>query len=202
MEYSDFSPLNPPSHPSRPSQTVSSMHRIDPATGRDSLYLHFYVRGRDKDTELSYWQTTRTAILDGVHWVKERSLDGGYAIRTWWEDLQKEPRTEPIPVAAPVVDAEPAAPSWLMRKLRGAAHEAHQLVGTSRDAFGVSSVNMSHTLRTEPGTWTEGEVHVEMVKDEHDVYQFHRFYIDIPKTSSPMRRRVHLDHQSGDLPIR
>ncbi|WFD43947.1 hypothetical protein MPSI1_002612 [Malassezia psittaci] len=196
-EFSDYSPLNPPSHPTRPSQTVASMHRIDPRTGKDTLYLHFFVQGRDKDTPLSYWQTARSAVLDGVSWTQERALDAYDSVRRWWEDQQNpEPVTpQVIPTAPP---KQPAKPWWITNKLRGLTRSVGEMVGSSKDVLGISSVDLTTHFRSEPGTWTEGEVHIEMLKDEQGVYQYKRFYMDVPNTSSPLSRRVYLD----DLPTR
>lgn len=194
-EFSDYSPLNPPSHPTRPSQTVASMHVIDPRSGQDRLYLHFFVEGRDKNKPLSYWQVARAGFIDGMHWVQERALDGYDALCRWWEEQQAEERPASKQVAPP---AEPPKPWWITRKLRSLTRGVGEIVGSSKDALGISSVDLSSGFRTEPGTWTEGEVHVEMVKDEKGVYQYKRFYMDVPSTASPLSRRVHL----GDLPTR
>lgn len=194
-EFSDYSPLNPPSHPTRPSQTVASMHVVDPRTGKDTLYLHFFVEGRDKDTPLSLWQKARTGFLDGVHWTKERVLDGYDAARRWWEEQSAEPSAVSLPAPPP---KEPAKPWWITSKLRSVTRSVGDLVGSSKDVLGISSVDLTANFRTAPGTWTEGEVHVELVKDEEGIYQYKRFYMDVPTSSSPLSRRIHL----GDLPTR
>lgn len=194
-EFSDYSPLNPPSHPTRPSQTVASMHVIDPRTGKDTLYLHFFVEGRDKDTPLSLWQKARTGFLDGVHWTKERVLDGYDAVYRWWEEQSSGESAVPVPAPPP---KEPAKPWWITSKLRSITRSVGDLVGSSKDVLGISSVDLTANFRTAPGTWTEGEVHVELVKDEEGIYQYKRFYMDVPTSSSPLSRRIHL----GDLPTR
>ncbi|WFC96129.1 hypothetical protein MBRA1_002785 [Malassezia brasiliensis] len=194
-EFSDYSPLNPPSHPTRPSQTVASMHVINPRTGKDTLYLHFFVEGRDKDTPLSLWQKARSGFLDGVHWSKERVLDGYDAVRRWWEEQNAEKSAVPLPAPPP---KEPAKPWWITSKLRSITRNVGDLVGSSKDVLGISSVDLTSNFRTAPGTWTEGEVHIELVKDEEGIYQYKRFYMDVPSSSSPLSRRIHL----GDLPTR
>lgn len=200
-EFSDYSPLNPPSHPSRPSQTVASMHTINPRTGQDTLYLHFFVEGRDKDKALSYWQIVRGGTIDGAHWLKERALDGIDAAKKWWEEQQQASEETPVPTPA-AAPAAPAKPWWITRKLRSTVHSVGELVGSSKDALGMRTVDLSSGFRSEPGTWTEGEVHIELAKDEKGVYQYKRFYIDVPSTASPLHRRVYLDQKSGDLPLR
>ncbi|PKI83886.1 hypothetical protein MVES_001986 [Malassezia vespertilionis] len=195
----DYSPLNPPSHPSRPSQTVHSSRTFDPRTGDDTLYLHFYIESRDKDTPLSYWQTFRLGVIAGTHWAKDRVLDGYDTVKIWWDDLDKEPAELP---AKPFKPEKPTQPWWITKKLRGAVHSVGELVGSSKDALGMASVDFSTGLRTVPGTFTEGEVHIELLKDGKGVYQYKRFYVDVPNSSSPLRRRVYLDSTHDELPIR
>lgn len=195
----DFSPLNPPSHPHRPSQTVHSYRFVDPRTGEDKMVMHFYVEAQDKDKPLSYWQQARASIVSGAHWLKAKTWEGYEMVVEW---LHEEPA--PADIAPPAVPAPvaPAAPSWwLTRKLRGVARGMNEVIGTTSDAVGMSSLSFA-TVRTEPGTWTEGEVHVELVKDERGTYQYKHFYVDIPNSRSPQRRRVHLTAQNGDVPLR
>lgn len=163
---------------------------INPRTGKDTLYLHFFVEGRDKDKPLSYWQIARTNILEGAHWLKERTLDGIDAAKRWWEEQQSEGQNTVVPTAP---SKEISQPWWVTRKLRSIVHGVGDLVGSSKDALGISSVDLSSGFRTEPGTWTEGEVHIEMVKDEKGVYQYKRFYLDVPSSASPLSRRIYMD---------
>lgn len=199
----DFSPLNPPSHPHRPSQTVHSMRYVDPRTGAEKLVMHFFMEARDKDKPLSYWQYIRSGILDGTQWLQLKTKESCEAAYDWWQSSGTEEvttATAPLSEQRPVV--EPSQPWWITRKLRGFVHGVGQVIGSANDAVGMSRLDFAAGLRPEPGTFTEGEVHVELVKDERGVYQYQRFYIDIPHSRSPMCRRVHLDRRRGDLPTR
>ncbi|WFD31730.1 hypothetical protein MSPP1_002769 [Malassezia sp. CBS 17886] len=204
----DYSPLNPPSRPQRPSQSVSSRRDVNPRTGEETLFLHFFVKARDKDEEISYWQIFRTGVLDSARWLKLKTLDGCDAAVDWWHEqaagaptVRDADRTKSSP-------AEPAKPWWVTRQLRGAVDNVHRAIGSGKDALGVASTDLlepATTLfssRPVSGTWTQGEVHIEMAKDKEGIYQYKKFFVDIPSTASPMRHRVRLDPKSGDLPTR
>ncbi|KAL4402072.1 TIM23 mitochondrial import inner membrane translocase complex protein [Malassezia pachydermatis] len=195
---SDYSPLNPPSHPHRPSQTVHSMRYLDPRTGEDKMMLHFYVEARDKDQPLGYWQYARSSVISGAQWLKVKAIEGYDAAQAWWHEQAEDTSAKPVPVLPPKPASEPW---WITRKLRGFVHNVHEVVGNTSDAVGMSSLDLAG-LRTVPGTWTEGEVHVELVKDGNGTYQYKHFYVDIPNSHSPLRRRVRLDPRHGEVPQR
>lgn len=200
---SDYSPLNPPSHPHRPSQTVHSTRYMDPRTGHEMMVLHFFVQSRDKDEPLGYWQYARSSIITGGCWLKMKAIEGGMFVYEWWKEQTSE---EPIirrPEAAPLepTPPAPAEPWWITRKLRSFVHGVGTLVGQTSDAVGMSSLDFAGT-KPVPGTWTDGEVHIELAKDDNGVFQYKHFSIDIPSSHSPLRRRVYLDRRHGDLPAR
>lgn len=199
----DFSPLNPPSHPHRPSQAVHSMRYVDPRTGAEKLVMHFYMEARDKDRPLSYWQYFRSGVLDGAQWLQNKAWEGYETAYEWWQQSSSTDESAPLslPVTVDPSVAQPSKPWWITRKLRGFVHGVRQVVGSTNDAVGMSKLDFAAGLRPVPGTFTEGEVHVELVKDERGVYQYQRFHIDIPHSRSPMCRRVYLDRR-GDLPTR
>lgn len=198
-EYASYSPLNPPGNLHRPSQTVSSVEYHDAQTGHDKMFIHFFIEAREKGTELSYWQVVRGAIITGADWLKYNAVRGVELIEDWWKETADEASAKTAEPAAP-----PREPWWITRKLRSAASSVGSLVGSSRDAFGLAGVHLvgSTAGQTEPGTWSTGEVHIEMVKDANGRYQYHRFFIDMPSTRAPLRSRVWLDRGAGDLPTR
>ena len=199
----DFSPLNPPSHPHRPSQTVHSMRYVDPRTGAEKLVMHFYMEARDKDRPLSYWQHVRSGFLDGAQWLQHKALESYETAYEWWQQ-SSHPDESTLSSSTVATDpiATPSEPWWITKKLRGLVHGVGQVIGSTNDAVGLSKLDLAAGLRPEPGTFTEGEVHVELVKDERGVYQYQRFHIDIPHSRSPMCRRDYMDGRRGDLPTR
>ncbi|WFD34456.1 hypothetical protein MCUN1_001297 [Malassezia cuniculi] len=209
-EYASHSPLNPPGHLHRPSQTVSSVEYHDEKTGRDMMFVHFFIESREKDTQLSYWQHIRGGIISGADWIKEHAVHGMDLIEQWWSEKAAEiphGASAPETVSAAAVAKPPAAPQepwWITRKLRSAVSGVGSLIGTSRDAFGMATAHLvgSTAGPTEPGTWSSGEVHIELVKDENGRYQYRRFFVDIPSTRAALRSRVWLDRSAGDLPTR
>lgn len=202
--HGDYSPLNPPSHPHRPSQTVHSMRFVDPRTGAEKLVLHFFMEGQDKDRPLSYWQRLRSGVLVGAKWLQLKAYEAYENVYDLWQQSSSPDRATPAPSSAGKDErqVEPVQPWWITRKLRGFVKGMGQVIGNTNEAFGMSKLDFTSGLRHEPGTFTEGEVHVELIKDEQGVYQYQRFYIDIPHSRSPMCRRVHLDRRRGELPDR
>lgn len=195
-EYSgDYSPLNPPVHPRRPSQTVSSMRYIHPHTGQDTLFLHFFVESRDKDTKPTLVQRVRHTVLRGTHWLKLKACESYDTFIEWWQD--EEPSNTPPPIAQV---KEPTKPWWITRQMRRIVRGLGEVIGSTSDAIGIASLDLGAGGLPVPGTFTSGEVHAELVKDANGVYQWKRFFVDVPNTRSPLHHRVHLYQR--DLPIR
>lgn len=203
-EYASYSPLNPPGNLHRPSQTVSSVEYHDARSGRDKMFIHFFIEAREKDTQLSYWQMVRSGIISGADWLKEHAVYGVDLVEKWWTETASGKADGDASSPAASTPAPPAQPWWITRKLRAAASGVGSLVGNSSDAFGLATAHLvgSTAGRTEPGTWSSGEVHIEMVKDENGKYQYHRFFVDVPGTRAALRSRVWLDRSAGDLPTR
>lgn len=81
-------------------------------------------------------------------------------------------------------------------------HDVGTVIGKTGDAVGMSKLDFATVAKPVPGTWTSGEVHIELVKDERGVFQYKHFSIDIPNSHSPLRQRVHLDRRHDNLPLR
>lgn len=205
-EYASYSPLNPPGNLHRPSQTVSSVEYHDARSGRDKMFIHFFIEAREKDTELSYWQTVRSSIISGADWLKEHAVRGIYYAEDLWNGaVNEKANTDAVSGKGDSgASAAPSQPWWITRRLRDATSGVGSLVGNSRDAFGLATAHLvgSTAGPTEPGTWSTGEVHIEMVKDENGKYQYHRFFVDVPSTRAALRSRVWLDRSAGELPTR
>lgn len=201
LAHGDFSPLNLPSHPHNATNSVHSSRFIDPRSGRETMLLHFFIESRDKDKPLGYWQFVRSSIVSGAHWLKAQAIEGGNKAYEWWQQQTQESTDSSSNQALAPEPTIPPQPWWITRKLRGAVHGVGRIIGKTSDAVGMSSLDFT-AAKPVPGTWTSGEVYIELVKDDKDTFQYKHFSIDIPSSRSPLRRRLHLDQRHDGVPIR
>ena len=201
LAHGDFSPLNLPSHPHNATNSVHSSRFIDPRSGRETMFLHFFIESRDKDKPLGYWQFVRSSIVSGAQWLKTQAIEGGNKAYVWWQEQTREPTDASSDQALAPEPKLPPQPWWITRKLRGAVHGVGEIIGKTSDAVGMSSLDFA-AAKPVPGTWTSGEVYIELVKDDKDTFQYKHFTIDIPNSRSPLRRRLHLDQRHDGVPIR
>ncbi|KDN44686.1 hypothetical protein K437DRAFT_236366 [Tilletiaria anomala UBC 951] len=212
------SPLPSRRHRNR---TVSAAVMRDSRTGDDLMLVRFFVGARDKDKDLSLWQQTRQGVIDGTLWCRERA-------EILWEDLAERwnesgaaghtpdeqlARRGGWALLSGTVDKEGQGTlNYANAKLSSndkpsggiVASTGRALSGFLGSFVGLTrgqgdAVRTAASAKHEPGTWSSGEVHGELHKDENGVFQFKRLFIDIPSSSSVVRKRVWIVRNGNEV---
>ncbi|PWN54159.1 hypothetical protein IE53DRAFT_383293 [Violaceomyces palustris] len=209
LSTSSPSPLNPPTTRGRRSRSVSSRTFKDEATGQEVMLLRFFVEARDKDKDLTLWDRTRREVIDSFVYLGHKIQEGyDWANEQIGNDEQDEVasdthRRENVVASIDQFEtrdqSNPADQSSRTSSLFGKAWNATfgSLVGLAGN--GSRALGKMTSRSREPGTWSSGEAHAEMVKDENGTFQYKRFFIDIPSSSASVRERVWIVRKGDEV---
>lgn len=213
---SDFSPLNPPSvKDRRRSRSVPSLSFTDPRTGEEKMLLRFFVSAREKGEDWSIWDTTRYEIVEAGRWVGRKVTEGGEWLGEQFgvdlaassDALGNNKENDAGVNTSDKQSTQPAladAPSdnMLSRTWSSAIGGLTSVVRSSTEAItsSLTSPSSPKPRRTsEPGTWSSGEVHAELVKDQDGTLQYRTLFVDIPNSQALMRQRVWIVRRPGEV---
>ncbi|EST07595.1 Mitochondrial import inner membrane translocase subunit Tim21 [Kalmanozyma brasiliensis GHG001] len=208
---SDFSPLNPPSvKDRRRSRSVPSVSFTDERTGEEKMLLRFWIGAREKGEEWSIWDTARYEIVEAGKWTGRKIMEGGEWLgEQLGVDLGSHYDADGDKEAGSIAStsssgAEANAPSdnVLSRTWSSALGGIGSVVRSSTEA--ITSTLTSPTApksrrSSEPGTWSTGEVHAELVKDQDGTLQYRTLFVDVPNSQAFMRQRVWIVRKPGDV---
>ena len=214
---SDFSPLNPPSvKDRRRSRSVPSVSFTDERTGEEKMLLRFWVGARDKGEDWSFWDTARYEVVEAGKWVGRKVTEGGEWLgEQLGVDLASGDHADRDNGAASAIasnltgstsaaSATASGPSdnVLSRTWSSALGGITSVVRSSTEAITstlVSPASSKSRRSSEPGTWSTGEVHAELVKDQDGTLQYRTLFVDIPNSQAIMRQRVWIVRKPGEV---
>ena len=212
---SDFSPLNPPSvKDRRRSRSVPSVSFTDERTGEEKMLLRFWIGAREKGEVWSIWQTARYQVVEAGKWVGRKVTEGGEWLG---EQLGLDGAEDAVdsekassspsnassgPSSAITTSNSGSSDNALSRAWSLAMGGLASVVRSSTEAisspFNSSSAPKSRPT-PEPGTWSSGEVHAELVKDQDGTLQYRMLFVDIPNSQAFTRQRVWIIRKPGEV---
>lgn len=214
---SDFSPLNPPSvKDRRRSRSVPSVSFTDERTGEEKMLLRFWIGAREKGEDWSILDTARYETVEAGKWIGRKVMEGGewlgeqLGVDLGANDQVDGEKNTPAASASSSgispasAEATPSASSdnVLSRTWSSALGGFSSVVRSSTEAITstLSSPTAPKSRRSsEPGTWSSGEVHAELVKDQDGTLQYRTLFVDIPNSQAFMRQRVWIVRRPGEV---
>lgn len=209
---SDFSPLNPPSvKDRRRSRSAPSVSFTDERTGEEKMLLRFWIGAREKGEHWSIWQTARYEVVEAGKWIGRKVTEGGEWLG---EQLGVDLGDEGEKIASSIEgDSDSSSPATaastsassdnaLSRAWSSAMGGLTSVVRSSTEAITspFNSASAPKFRRTsEPGTWSSGEVHAELVKDQDGTLQYRTLFVDIPNSQAFTRQRVWIIRKPGEV---
>ncbi|CCM01637.1 uncharacterized protein FIBRA_03698 [Fibroporia radiculosa] len=201
---------NPPSliRPRHRNHHVSSQLVVD-AAGREHMLLHFYVQGRPPGSLAPLPDTGSISYVDSaIQWAKTTTLE---VSEMSLDDLIESTKTR--------ADVAWSSAKELFRFLTGDPLPSIQLPEPSKPAVKVEqdkkgwmssftglfsglkgparSASESGHEGSDGKNYSEGEVHVDLVMNDHGYFEFRYLFVDIPNTQSWNSRRVIIDRSEG-----
>ncbi|KAJ1028676.1 hypothetical protein NDA16_001842 [Ustilago loliicola] len=213
---SDFSPLNPPSvKDRRRSRSVPSVSFTDERTGEEKMLLRFWTGAREKGEDWSIWQTARYEVVEAGKWIGRKVTEGGEWLGEQLgvdlgagEIVDDEKAASSVTgisdgsSSATATDSNGSSDNALSRAWSSAMGGLTSVVRSSTEAITspFSSPSSPKSRRTsEPGTWSSGEVHAELVKDQDGTLQYRTLFVDIPNSQAFTRQRVWIIRKPGEV---
>lgn len=193
----DFSPLNPPAR-GRRSRSVASITFTDERSGQEMMVLRFFVEARQKDHDVTLWDRTRQEVIEGSKWIGRKVVEGG----EWLGEqlgLIEDETADSLRNSETQATSSPQEQGTVGSAFSKAWNFSFgSLTGLARGSTDSLGKLTSPAVR-EPGTWSSGEVHAEMVKDENGTFQYKHMYVDVPNSSAVMRDRVWVIRKLGQV---
>ncbi|TKY86784.1 hypothetical protein EX895_004424 [Sporisorium graminicola] len=214
---SDFSPLNPPSvKDRRRSRSVPSVTFTDERTGEEKMLLRFWIGAREKGEDWSFWDTARYEVVEAGKWVGRKMTEGGEWLgEQLGVDLASTDHVDGDKETAGALtdnstgsstrsgtSSSKSSDNALSRSWSSAIGGITSVVRSSTEAITstLTSPAAPKTRRSsEPGTWSSGEVHAELVKDQDGTLQYRTLFVDIPNSQAFMRQRVWIVRKPGEV---
>ncbi|CDS01162.1 uncharacterized protein SPSC_02879 [Sporisorium scitamineum] len=214
---SGFSPLNPPSvKDRRRSRSVPSVTFTDERTGEEKMLLRFWIGAREKGEDWSFWDTARYEVVEAGTWIGRKVTEGGEWLgEQLGVDLASADHAEDEKEAAGALaggstgtstpsaaGASGSSDNALSRTWNSAIGGITSVVRSSTEAITLtlSSPTAPKSRRSsEPGTWSSGEVHAELVKDQDGTLQYRTLFVDIPNSQAFTRQRVWIVRKPGEV---
>lgn len=175
------------------------------------MLLRFYIGAREKGEDWSIWQSARYEVVEAGKWVGRKVTEGGEWLgEQLGVDLaategaeSQSGSTAPSTEGVAVAEVKTAAPENLLsRSWNTAIGGLGSMVRSSTEAITspFSSPSSTKSRRSqEPGTWSTGEVHAELVKDHDGTLQYRTLFVDIPNSQAFTRQRVWIVRKRGDV---
>ncbi|TDL28783.1 hypothetical protein BD410DRAFT_893722 [Rickenella mellea] len=198
---------NPPSstRPRHRNHHVSSHIAVD-SSGREHLLLNFYVRGsapgssREDSKDDSYFdriQSTLSTLPDitweeVTSWTTAAYRNAADRMKSLFRYLSGEPSTPPTRVTMP--DVHSGRETHIGRPSKEDEGSWWSLAGV----FGGLRRKQTDKTQTAAvlGKFGEGEVHADLVKDEHGTFQWRYILIDFPNSRHRQPTRMYVEQRS------
>lgn len=170
------------------------------------MLLRFFLESRDKDRDLSILEKSRYFIVENSSWIWERVKDWSYELRENWrenmadgdDELRKKlDLAKAFRLGGGDQDSNhngngneeegngSSSSSWIGKFFNSTFGSFSGLARSSMD-----SINKVTKAQLQPGTFSSGEVHGELIKDENGILQWNKLFIDVPSSESSMRSRI------------
>lgn len=173
------------------------------------MLLRFFIGAREKGEDWSIWQSARYEVVEAGNWVGRKMVEGGEWVgeQLGLDDGSSDAHTDaagtdnskPSSVAQP--NTGEASDNILSRTWSSAVGGLTSVVRSSTEAITSPFTSSSPKSRrtSEPGTWSTGEVHAELVKDQDGTLQYRTLLVDIPNSQALMRQRVWIVRKPGEV---
>ncbi|QRW14742.1 mitochondrial import inner membrane translocase subunit TIM21 [Ceratobasidium sp. AG-Ba] len=185
---------NPPSSSASPprhrNRHIASQVAVDSA-GKEHLFLHFYI-----DSATPNALAAKPSWLDvnwdfsyeeAVHWIQTRTTHALDSARRSFAYITGTPL--PPPPTPPRV-----ASSTSKRSEIGKSTGAWSFAGIFSSLKG--NTRSTDEGESERGKYVTGEVHVDLVKDDHGIYQYRYLLVDIPNSRAYRPTRVFVERDA------
>ncbi|KAK0546192.1 hypothetical protein OC845_004712 [Tilletia horrida] len=184
-------------------------YSFDPVAQREVMRLHFWVMGREKGTELSWFEVGRS-------WTEHQLRQLSARLQEAWEQANwpveslamgddRSSRAEGTTVASDPTSAELGRSEGIFsRILSGPYHAVQSALGAVTRPVGQVGVGSSNgnssawSRRNEPGTFTTAEVVAELERDNSGVFQYRSMYMRVPHDGL-MPQRVWIIRKLGEV---
>lgn len=197
---------NPPSaiRPRHRNRQVTSQIMVDP-NGQEHMIMTFYVQGQAEAAEhhhsevsyftsATYWARDKFAGLSnltfeqGVDWSKE------HAGLVWdsWKNLFKYLTGSPLP--RPPLPTLPRPEEKETTAQHGSG--MWNFAGMFSSLKGTTKASRDAT-KTHGVTYTDGEVHADLVRNNDGYFVFRYLLVDIPSSRDPNNVRVFVERAPG-----
>ncbi|KAE8229169.1 hypothetical protein CF326_g5866 [Tilletia indica] len=186
------------------------VYSLDGQTGREVMRLHFWIIGRERGTELGWFEEARG-------WTEHQVRQASARLQEAWERFGPNGTSSGTDeVQARIANSQAkweeeiksargsdgsSITSYLTMPFRavgsmfGAVTRSTSDVGVSA---GESSDRRVFGRRNEPGTFTTAEVVAELEKDDAGVFQYRTMYMRVPHDSI-MAQRIWVIKKKGEV---
>lgn len=170
------------------------------------MLLRFFLESRDKDRDLSILEKARSLVVENSSWIWERTKDIAFELRENW----RENLADQDPGLREKLDLSKNLGSrsslWEREEEKSEKNEGKSwgsffssTIGSFTSGLARTSLDsIDNITKIQPGTFSSGEVHGELIKDENGVLQWDKLFIDVPSSSATMRTRVWIA-KKGDI---
>lgn len=177
---------NPPSaiRPRHRNRHVSSQIFVD-STGREHMILNFYVEGKALGTLST--EPSKSPLDAVVGWTGDKT---SVLTMEWvWNAWERSKRVFRYLSGAPLVLPEVVITD----------PEVERKKSTGWNFVGIFSSVRGNINRAGRGSssWTDGEVHADLIRNDHGYFEFRYLLIDIPNSRNNNPIRVFVERSNG-----
>ncbi|KAF8610493.1 hypothetical protein BDV93DRAFT_430688 [Ceratobasidium sp. AG-I] len=187
---------NPPSNSASPprhrNRHIASQVAVDSA-GREHLFLHFYVDSAPPNAiAKTSWLNTNFdfSYEEAIHWIKTRSTNALESARRSFAYITGTPLPPP-----PALLRASGSSTDRTEIGKSSGEGAWSFAGIFSSLKGKTRGALDGT-ESERGKYVTGEIHVDLVKDEHGIYQYRYLLVDIPNSRAFRPTRVFVERDS------
>ncbi|KAL9934483.1 hypothetical protein V8E36_006939 [Tilletia maclaganii] len=196
------------------------LYSVDRASGREVMQLHFWIVGRERGTELGWFEELRgwsshqfrqLSAKAQEAWERVResgdgALDddgeenGRRKVEESRAEFEREIREARSSGAGSSIGSYLAAPFRAVGSLFGSVTRPSAelgLNGSSPSGGGAGSWSLG-SRRSEPGTFTTAEVVAELEKDDAGIFQYRAMFMRIPHDGI-MAQRLWIIRKKGEV---
>ncbi|KAJ6627281.1 TIM21-domain-containing protein [Mycena sp. CBHHK59/15] len=201
-KYLDGTPrfhLDPPTavRPRHRNRHVSSSIRVD-ATGREHMFLNFYIQGQPKrasfSESLSGWTRDKMSLLsdmsleDSIAWAKDYASSTFERSKEAFKFLSGKPPPPP-----------PLADTWSpdAKDVDKREESRSGFMGMFASLRGPRGASVESLPEGEGRVFTEGEVHANFVKNNEGNFVLRYLIVDLPSSRARNSVRVFVERAAG-----
>ncbi|CAD6971851.1 unnamed protein product [Tilletia controversa] len=187
-----------------------AVYSVDGRTGREVMRLHFWIIGRERGTELGWFEEARG-------WTEHQFRQASARLQEAWERIDWNGNLAGTEAAeARIADSQAqwegeirsaresngsSVASYLTLPFRAVGSMFGSVTRSPTDvgvSAGETSGRPGFGRRDEPGTFTTAEVVAELEKDDAGVFQYRSMYMRVPHDSI-MARKLWVIKKKGEV---